>query len=74
MLVDVVGRPNEPDAEFLFPPLVDAKAVAIYKQVAKIDAKRFDIYIPLADLYQRIGLTTDAMAALERDGLGRDEP
>ncbi|RIK96078.1 MAG: hypothetical protein DCC71_22715 [Proteobacteria bacterium] len=43
----------------------DAKAVAIYKQVTKIDAKRFDIYIPLADLYQRIGLTSDAMAALQ---------
>ena len=43
----------------------DAKAVAIYKQVTKIDGKRFDVYIPLADLYQRIGLTSDAMAALQ---------
>jgi tetratricopeptide (TPR) repeat protein len=43
----------------------DAKAVAIYKQVTKIDAKRFDVYVPLADLYQRIGLTQDAMLALQ---------
>jgi len=43
----------------------DAKAVAIYKQVTKIDPKRFDVYIPLADLYQRIGLTQDAMQALQ---------
>lgn len=57
----------------------DAKAVAIYKQVTKIDGKRFDVYIPLADLYQRIGLTSDAMAALQtaaeayqRDGRRRE--
>ena len=26
----------------------DAKAVALYKQIGKIDPKRFDIYVPLA--------------------------
>ena len=57
----------------------DAKAVALYKQVTKIDPKRIDVYIPLADLYQRLGLTTDAMAALQtaaeayqRDGRRRE--
>jgi tetratricopeptide (TPR) repeat protein len=57
----------------------DAKAVAIYKQISKIDPKRFDIYIPLADLYQRLGLTSDAMGALQtaaeayqRDGRRRE--
>jgi len=43
----------------------DAKAVAIYKQVTKIDAKRYDIYLPLAELYQRLGLISEAMAALQ---------
>lgn len=57
----------------------DAKAVALYKQVTKIDPKRIDVHIPLADLYQRLGLTTDAMAALQtvaeayqRDGRRRE--
>jgi DNA-binding SARP family transcriptional activator len=57
----------------------DAKAVALYKQVTKIDPKRIDVQIPLADLYQRLGLTTDAMAALQtvaeayqRDGRRRE--
>jgi pilus assembly protein FimV len=43
----------------------DAKAVALYKQVTKIDSKRHDIYVPLADLYQRLGLVSEAMAALQ---------
>ncbi|MBW2235255.1 MAG: tetratricopeptide repeat protein, partial [Deltaproteobacteria bacterium] len=43
----------------------DAKAVAIYKQVGKIDAERLDIYEPLAELYQRLGLTSEALAALQ---------
>ncbi len=57
----------------------DAKAVAIYKQVSKLDGKRFDVYIPLADLYQRLGLTSEAMVALQtaaeayqRDGRKRE--
>jgi pilus assembly protein FimV len=57
----------------------DAKAVAIYKQVSKLDTKRFDVYIPLADLYQRLGLTSEAMVALQtaaeayqRDGRKRE--
>ena len=43
----------------------DAKAVAIYKQITKIDTKRHDIYAPLADLYQRLGLVSEAMGALQ---------
>jgi len=43
----------------------DAKAVALYKQVTKIDSKRHDVYVPLADLYQRLGLVSEAMAALQ---------
>ena len=43
----------------------DAKAVALYKQITRIDQKRVDIYLPLAELYQRLGLTSDAMGALQ---------
>jgi tetratricopeptide (TPR) repeat protein len=43
----------------------DAKAVALYKQITRIDQKRMDIYLPLAELYQRLGLTSDAMSALQ---------
>jgi len=43
----------------------DAKAVALLKQITKIDEKRYDIYEPLAELYQRLGLTSDAMSALQ---------
>ena len=43
----------------------DAKAVALYKQITRIDAKRVDVYVPLAELYQRLGLTSDAMGALQ---------
>jgi tetratricopeptide (TPR) repeat protein len=57
----------------------DAKAVAIYKQVSKLDSKRYDVYIPLADLYQRLGLSSEAMVALQtaaeayqRDGRKRE--
>ncbi len=43
----------------------DSKAIALYKQVTKIDPKRFDIYLPLSELYQRLGLKSDAMRALQ---------
>jgi len=43
----------------------DAKAVALYKQITRIDQKRVDVYLPLAELYQRLGLTSDAMSALQ---------
>jgi len=43
----------------------DAKAVALYKQITKIDEKRYDLYEPLAELYQRLSLTSEAMSALQ---------
>jgi tetratricopeptide (TPR) repeat protein len=43
----------------------DAKAVALFKQITKIDEKRYDIYEPLAELYQRLGLVSEAMGALQ---------
>ncbi|MEN8183472.1 MAG: hypothetical protein ABFS46_13155, partial [Myxococcota bacterium] len=43
----------------------DAKAVAIYKQVTKIEATRQEVWEPLAELYQRMGLTAEAMTALQ---------
>jgi tetratricopeptide (TPR) repeat protein len=43
----------------------DAKAVAIYKQVTKIDSSRHEVFEPLASLYQRMGLASEAMAALQ---------
>ncbi len=43
----------------------DAKAVALYKQITKLDPKRRDVSVPLAELYQRMGLIPDAMAALQ---------
>ncbi len=52
----------------------DAKAVALYKQITKIDPKRYDSYVPLADLYHRLGLVSDAMKALQTaaDALNRE--
>ncbi len=43
----------------------DAKAVALYKQITKLDPKRHDVCVPLAELYQRMGLIPDALAALQ---------
>jgi len=43
----------------------DAKAVALFKQITKIDPKRYEIYEPLAELYQRLGLSSEAMSTLQ---------
>jgi len=43
----------------------DAKAVALYKQISRLDPKRHDVSVPLADLYARMGLVPDAIAALQ---------
>ena len=43
----------------------DSKAIALYKQVTKIDPKRYDVYLPLSELYQRLGLNSDALKALQ---------
>jgi tetratricopeptide (TPR) repeat protein len=43
----------------------DARAVAVFKQIQNLDPERFDSYEPLAELYQRMGLTTEAINALQ---------
>ncbi len=43
----------------------DAKAVALFKQITKIDPERADIGVSLAELYQRLGLTSEAVSALQ---------
>lgn len=43
----------------------DAKAVALYKQIAKLDDKRFEVHAQLGELYQRMGLASEAMKALQ---------
>ena len=43
----------------------DARAVAVYKQIQNLDPERYETYEPLAELYQRIGLTTEAINALQ---------
>jgi pilus assembly protein FimV len=57
----------------------DAKAVAIYKQVLKVDAECLDARIKLGEHFQRMGLTTealrelqDAVAICQKKGLKRD--
>lgn len=43
----------------------DAKAVALFKQITKIDPERTDVGVSLAELYQRLGLTSEAVSALQ---------
>jgi len=43
----------------------DAKAVALYKQISRLDPKRQDVCVPLSELYVRMGLVNDAIAALQ---------
>ena len=57
----------------------DAKAVAIYKQVLKVDAECLDARIKLGEHFQRMGLTSealrelqDAVAVCQKKGLKRD--
>jgi tetratricopeptide (TPR) repeat protein len=38
-----------------------SKAVAVYKQALKVDIRQVDIYSKLGDLYQKLGLTNEAM-------------
>ena len=53
-----VGESYSADGFFL-------KAVAVYKQVLKLDEKRVDVNLKLAELYQQLGLMSDAMAQLQ---------
>jgi pilus assembly protein FimV len=41
------------------------KAVAVYKQILKIDDSRIDISFKLADEYQNLGINSDAMTHLQ---------
>ncbi len=43
----------------------DARAVAVFKQIQNLDPDRLDTYVPLAELYQRMGLNTEAITALQ---------
>src|SRR5262245_16683291 len=43
----------------------DARAVAVFKQIHNLDPERWSSYGPLAELYQRMGLTSDAVHALQ---------
>ncbi len=39
----------------------DAKAVAIYKQILRIDSEYIDAHVRLGELFQRLGLMSDAL-------------
>ncbi|HEX5064541.1 MAG TPA: tetratricopeptide repeat protein [Myxococcota bacterium] len=43
----------------------DARAVAVFKQLLSLDPNRYSAYEPLADLYERMGLTSEAINALQ---------
>ncbi|HZO09201.1 MAG TPA: tetratricopeptide repeat protein, partial [Myxococcota bacterium] len=43
----------------------DARAVAVFKQILNLDPDRLDAYAPLAELYERMGLGAEALAALQ---------
>ncbi len=51
----------------------DARAVAVFKQILNLVPDRFDAYAPLAELYERMGLTAEALSALQTaaDGFHR---
>ncbi len=52
----------------------DARAVAVYKQIQSLDPKGYAACEPLAELYQRMGLVSEAVAALQAaaDGHARE--
>lgn len=43
----------------------DARAVAVYKQILNLAPDRLDAYVPLAELYERMGLTAEAIQSLQ---------
>lgn len=43
----------------------DARAVAVLKQILTLDSKRYDSRVDLAELYQRMGLDSDALVAYQ---------
>ncbi len=44
----------------------DAKAVAIYKQILHIDASSLNTHLQLGDLFQRMGLMSDALREFQK--------
>ncbi len=46
------------------------KAVAVYKQILKLDPTRVDIQIKLAEMYEMLQLTSDALATYEHVAAG----
>jgi tetratricopeptide (TPR) repeat protein len=42
------------------------KAVAVYKQILKLDSQRIEIFLKLADLHRQLGLLSEAMQQLEQ--------
>jgi tetratricopeptide (TPR) repeat protein len=43
----------------------DARAVAVFKQILNLDPKRYTAYVSLSELYQRMGLDSEALSALQ---------
>jgi len=52
----------------------DARAVAVFKQIQNLDPQCFAAFVRLAELYQRMGLTSEAIQALQTaaDGYHRE--
>jgi len=52
----------------------DARAVAVYKQILNLNPKHYAAYVSLSELYQRMGLDTEAIGALQAaaDGYHRE--
>lgn len=52
----------------------DARAVAVYKQILNLDPKHYAAYVSLSELYQRMGLDSEAIGALQTaaDGYHRE--
>lgn len=43
----------------------DARAVAVFKQILNLDPKRYETYVSLSELYQHMGLDSEAIGALQ---------
>ena len=43
----------------------DARAVAVFKQILNLDPKQYGAFVSLSELYQRMGLDSEAAAALQ---------